>query len=91
MNLAGKERSRLMMAVVVFAYTLSVVEGLKEYKKVPVKKYATGLKTKAVSVFRSGLDKLSAYCYSMDTFLHYLVENLITKVPAYKSKQSIIV
>lgn len=91
MNLAGEERSRLMMAIVVFAYTLSVVEGLKEYQKVPIKKYANGLKTKAVSVFRSGLDKLSACCSSMEAFLAYLVENLITKLPAYKSKQAIIV
>ncbi|MBW3546421.1 MAG: hypothetical protein KY428_12640, partial [Bacteroidetes bacterium] len=90
-NLAGEERSRLMMAIVVFAYTFSVVEGLKEYQKVPIKKYANGLKTKAVSVFRSGLDKLSACCSSMEAFLAYLVENLITKLPAYKSKQAIIV
>lgn len=91
MNLAGEERSRLMMAIVVFAYTLSVVEGLKEYQEVSVKKYAGGLTTKAVSVFRLGLDKLSAFCYNMETFLIYLVENLITKLPAYKSKQAIIV
>lgn len=91
MNLEGKSRNKLMMAVVVFAYTLSIHEGLKEYKKAPVKKYANGLKTKAYSVFRNGLDKLSAFCYSSTAFYSYLIENLITKLPFYKSKNSIIV
>jgi hypothetical protein len=90
-NLGGEKRSRLMMAVVVFAYTLSVCEGLKDYKKVPVKKYKNGLQTKAASVFRTGLDKLTAYCYTMEAFLTYLLENLITKLPPFKSKKAIIV
>lgn len=38
------------MAVVVFAYTLSIHQGLKEYTKVPMKNYANGLKTKIYSV-----------------------------------------
>lgn len=91
MNLDGEKRTRLMMAVVVFAYTLSICEGLKEYKKVPVKKYKNGLKTKAYSVFRLGLDKLTAFCYSMEAFMTYLIENLVTKLPAFKSKQALIV
>ena len=91
MNLDGEYRSRLMMAIVVFAYTLSVCEGLKEYSKVPVKKYKSGLQTKAYSVFRIGLDKISTFCYSMDDFMAFLIENLITKLPAYKSKHAIIV
>lgn len=91
MNLGGEERCRLMMAVVVFAYTLSVCEGLKEYKKVPVKKYKSGLVTKPYSAFRMGLDKLSAFCYKMEAFLIYLIENLVNKLPLYKSKYSIIV
>jgi hypothetical protein len=59
--------------------------------KEPVKKYKNGLETKAYSVFRMGLDKLSAFCYSMEAFMAYLIENLITKLPTYKSKQAIIV
>ena len=91
MNLEGEKRSRLMMALVVFAYTLSVCEGMKEYKKVPVKKYKNGLLTKAYSAFRIGLDKLTAFCYNMEAFLAYLMENLVPKLTAFKSKQSIIV
>jgi hypothetical protein len=91
MNLEGEKRSRLMMAVVVFAYTLSVCEGLKEYKKVLVKKYKNGLETKACSAFRLGMDKLTAFCYNMEAFLAYLLENLVTKLPAFRSKQAIIV
>ena len=91
MNLEGEKRSRLLMAVVVFAYTLSVCEGLKEYKKVPMKKYKNGLVTKAYSVFRSGLDKISALGHNMEAFLVYLIENLITKLSPYRSRFSIIV
>ncbi len=80
-----------MMAVVVFAYTLSIHEGLKDYQKVAVKTYADGLQTKSYSVFRHGLDKLSAFCATLTGFYAYLVENLITKLPPYKSKYAIIV
>lgn len=82
-NLATKSRCQLMMAVVVFAYTLSVHEGLKDYKKVAVKNYANELETKSCSVFRHGLDKISAFCASLTGFCAYLVENLITKLPSY--------
>ena len=91
MNLATKSRCQLMMAVVVFAYTLSIHEGLKDYQKVGMKTYADGLQTKAYSVFRHGLDKLSAFCATLTVFCAYLVENLITKLPHYKSKYAIIV
>lgn len=91
MNLSSKSRCQLMMAVVVFAYTLSIHEGLKDYHKVGVKTYADGLQTKAYSVFRHGLDKLSAFCASLTDFCAYLVENLLTNLPYYKSKYAIIV
>ncbi|MBA2760720.1 MAG: hypothetical protein H0U39_01930 [Segetibacter sp.] len=80
-----------MMAVVVFAYTLSIHEGLKEYNKVPVKKYADGLQTKPYSVFRNGLDKITAFCANLTGFCAYLVENLVTNLPYYKSNYAIIV
>lgn len=90
-NLANRSRCKLMMAVVVFAYTLSIHEGLKEYKKVPPKKYADGLETKPYSVFRSGLDKITAFCASLTGFCAYLIDNLVTKLPHYKSQYAIIV
>lgn len=80
-----------MMAVVVFAYTLSLCEGLKEYKKMPVKKYKSGLVSKEYSVFTIGLDKLSALSYKTEAFLAYFVENIITKLSPYKSKHFITV
>jgi len=95
-NLGSKSRCQLMMAVVVFAYTLSIHEGLKEYKKVPTKNYTTGrhpggLKTKSCSVFRNGLDKITAFCADLTTFCTYLVKNLITNLSPYKSRYAIIV
>ena len=90
-NLGEEKRGRLMMAVVVFAYMLSIHEGLKEYKKVPEKNYKNGLRTKPYSVFRSGLDKLNSFCLNLSTFFKYLIDNLVIKIPPYKSKFSIIV
>jgi hypothetical protein len=90
-NLKGRSRTKLLMAVVVFAYTLAVHEGLKEYKKVSVKRYADGTTAKACSVFRDGLDKVNACCYNLIGFCSYLIENLINKLPTYRSKQAIIV
>lgn len=58
-NLGTVERRRLMFAVVVLAYIISVVEGLEEYAKVKVKQYANYSTYKAQSVFRFGRDLLS--------------------------------
>ena len=65
----GERRSRMMMAVVVFVYTLSVCEGLTEYRKVDMNSFKNGGVTGAYSVFSVDLDILTSICHSMEVFL----------------------
>ena len=72
LNLKGRFRQQLLMAVTIFAYVLSVTEGLKTYRKVAEKVYKNK-KYKAVSVFRYGTDLLVAQCSTFYDFCNYLV------------------
>jgi hypothetical protein len=57
---------RLMMAVVVLAYTLAVIYGLVDFKhKVKPKKHGSP----EMSVFRWGVDKWQAYLSHLDSFM----------------------
>jgi len=82
LNLRTMTRSRLLFAITVFAYVLSINEGLKDYKK--VKLNACKKKPeKRVSVFRKGIDKLVAFCGNLRSFYQYLVDVFIAKLPTY--------
>ncbi len=60
---------RLMMAVVVLAYSLAVIYGLVDFKrKVKLKKHGSP----EMSVFRWGLDKWQAYLRHLESFLEKL-------------------
>ena len=60
---------RLMMAVVVLAYTLAVIYGLIDFKhKVALKKHGSP----EMSVFRWGLDKWQAYLSHLEEFMEKL-------------------
>jgi hypothetical protein len=58
MNIRGKAKQNLMIAIVIFTYVISVLEGLKDYKKIDSKSYSNGTTSKAISVFRNGVDKI---------------------------------
>ncbi len=77
-NLATVERRRLMIAVVVFAYVLSVVEGLKDYaRKTRFKRHGTnGHQYREVSVFRYGTEALARYATDLVAFMHYLAAEI---------------
>jgi hypothetical protein len=68
---------RLMMAVVVLAYTLAVIYALVDFKhKVALKKH----QSPEMSVFRWGLDKWQAYLRHLEDFmekLQYFANNWI--------------
>lgn len=66
-----------MMAVVVFAYVLSIKEGLKTYRRVRVKEYADGSKEREESVFRFGINSLVRFCQNLATFCHYVFGELV--------------
>ena len=90
-NVEGQARQKLLIAILVFAYTISVIEGLKNYKKVPQKKYANGKVYKAISVFRNGLAQLTRWCLNLDALCQYLVQNRESAKTKYRSTKTIIV
>lgn len=85
MNVKGKAKQNLMLAIVIFTYVLSVLEGLKNYKKVPFKKYANGTISKAISVFRNGLDKIVILASSIYKFIKYILKQFSKIEKAYSS------
>ena len=90
-NLKGKSRCRLLMAITVFAYAISVHEGLKDYKKVPLKNFQEGRCYKAVSVFRNGIDRVTVITYDIIQFVAYILKEFVVNLPNYKANKSIIV
>lgn len=84
-NLRKKSRCRLLMAITVFTYTLSIHEGLKEYDKVPRKIYAKYKPEKAVSVFRFGLNRLAQFTKSLEEFCMYFFAEIHFAEKKYKS------
>lgn len=76
MNLGTESRCQLLMAIVVFAYVLSIKEGLKTYGKVRVKQYADGSQEREESVFRHGMNSLMRFCADLITFCRHLFSDL---------------
>jgi len=72
MNLGTQTRCRLLMAIVVFSYVLSIKEGLKTYRKVRVKLYSDGSEEMAESIFRYGINSLMRFCANLYTFCLYV-------------------
>ncbi len=61
---------QMMIATLVLAYTLSVVYGLKEYKRrITIKKHGSA----EMSVFRYGLDKWQNHLQNFVVFLEQLL------------------
>jgi hypothetical protein len=73
MNLEKSYKVALLLAVLVLAYTLAVVWGLKKFRRrVPLKKHGS----REESAFRRGLDGLAYHLRSLGSFLSYLVRYL---------------
>ena len=88
-NLKGKARTNLLMAIVIFSYCLSIHEGLKTYHKVACKKYKDGTIWKAVSVFRHGLDLINDILWSLYDWYEYILLELQIVNRKYQSHNSI--
>jgi hypothetical protein len=82
-NLKTESRCRLLMAITVFAYVISIQEGIKTYKNVPIKTYKDGSKEKQESLFRHGVNKIMAFCLSFTTFCTYF----LTKIEQSKKRK----
>ena len=88
-NLATLKRQRLLMAVVGFAYIVSVVESLKTYVHGVSYKVqgSAGMRYRATSVFRYGVDNLTKYTQELRTFCRYLLRELRQTSKGYRSIQ----
>lgn len=86
-NVRGRARQNLLMAIMVFAYVLSIHEGLKEYKKIRTHKSVDGTFYKVISVFRKGIDQLVVLCSNLVDFCQYILAEIQL---AHKSHHSSI-
>lgn len=77
MNVKGDARRNLLMAVVVFAYVLSIAEGIKTYASTRVITFKNERKQKAESLFRYGIERLRPKVAILKGLLDFLVVNLI--------------
>ena len=84
-NLKGQARQNLLLAIVVFAYVLSIHEGLKEYKKIRIQKSVGGTSYKAISVFRKGIDQLVILCNNLIDFCLYILTEIKGAQKLYQS------
>lgn len=85
LNLRTMTRCRLLIAITIFAYVLSINEGLKDYKKVRMNA-SKNKEEKRVSIFRNGIDKVVAFCLGMEQFYLYLNNVFFGKIPRYRNE-----
>lgn len=84
-NIRGAAKENLMFTILVFLYTFSIVQGLKEYIKSNkiFKKYQSGKTSLAVSVFKKGNDKLICTLNNIQIFYKIVVQSLLEKPPKW--------
>lgn len=90
-NFENPEKARLLIALIVFAYTLAILEGLKHYKDISDKNYRNGTKYKATSCFREGIDYIITLCNNFKTLAQYISHQLDRNKNQYKSPKAIFV
>jgi len=90
-NLECPGKARLLVAIVVLAYTLSVIEGLKGYAKVKVKKYSNGNIYKEISAFRKGIERITLKYEDFKKFCRYVFREIFMKISAYRNPDAIFV
>lgn len=91
LSFKDKDKIRLLLAVVMVAYCLSIHQGLKFDKTVKRKKYVNQTTARTVSVFRNGLDQLSSQIYQLALFLDFISRERACLKVRYRSKKSIFV
>lgn len=83
MNVQGKEKRHLMMAMVVLAYCLAIREGLIEAHRNAgrwILDKAMGWEYRAVSIFRKGLSIIRRKARKLRTFIRNLIKNADPKI-----------
>jgi hypothetical protein len=84
-NIKGPAKENLMFTILVFLYTFSIVQGLKEYIKSNkiFKKYQSGKKSLAVSIFKKGNDRLVSTLNNSKIFYQILMQSIREKPPKW--------
>lgn len=90
-NLKGEARRTLLIAVVVFSYVLSILQGLKTYHKVPSRTFDQHKTYKVESIFRYGINQIAQYCRNWEAFLLFLIDQRRHAKKQYRSPDAIIV
>lgn len=72
MNLKQSAKIKLLLAVVVFAYVLSIMESEKHKRQIALKRYIDQSTAPAQSLFKKGLDVLNSTLIWFEQFLTYL-------------------
>lgn len=90
-NLKSKAKAKLLIAIVVLAYILAVLEGLKVLKKIQSKTYKDGTTTLAVAIFREGIDRIISIANNFSNFCRYLSKKIERAKQAYKCSNAIFV
>lgn len=87
-NLGSKQRRRLLVAITVLAYVISVVEGLVDYvRSVKVKRHGSrGCTYPAESLFRYGVEKVMKYVDRTTNLGRFLYQKLRKAKPLYQHK-----
>ena len=77
----------MLIAVVVFGYILSEIEGLATYATaVPMKTHGSNKRIyRATSAFRYGADRMGAFTVDLVTFVRYLVTVIRKAMSGYRS------
>lgn len=80
MNVQGKEKRHLMMAISVLVYIIIIREGILEEhraKSISIKKDSrTGFYYRTISIFRKGLSAIRKKVFNLKSFIRYLEKSL---------------
>ena len=84
-NVKGAAKENLMFTILVFLYTFSIVQGLKEYIKANkiYKKYQSGKTSLAVSIFKKGNDRLVSTLNNIKMFYKIIIQSILDKPPKW--------
>lgn len=69
MNFKNPLKISLLMAIIVFAYVLCLLEGLKQRKQILTKRYRSGSEGPAQSFFKRGIQAISSHLLNFERFL----------------------
>ena len=90
LNVKGENRRRLVISILVFAYAISIMEGMKDYDKIRIIKDKKGKEYKEVSIFRNGYSKITEEAFNLIRFCRLLLSKVFDDIPKYRNENFIL-